>query len=73
MIEIVRPTLEHLPSYRTALERGWSPDNVGLLEATREELAAIERDPVAFIASLDDPEARRPLLRGRRLWRREEP
>ena len=60
MIEIVRPALEHLPSYKAALERGWSPDNVRLLEATREQLAAIEKDPVEFLASLDDPEAKGP-------------
>jgi predicted acetyltransferase len=60
MIEIVKPALEHLPSYKAALERGWSPDNVRLLEATREQLAAIEKDPVEFLASLDDPEAKGP-------------
>ncbi|MGX5839400.1 GNAT family N-acetyltransferase [Mesorhizobium sp. ArgA1] len=58
MIEIVKPALEHLPSYKTALERGWSPDNVRLMEATREQLAAIDADPVAFLDSLDDPEAK---------------
>ena len=58
MVEIVKPALEHLPSYKAALERGWSPDNVRLLEATREQLAAIEKDPVAFLADLDDPEAK---------------
>ena len=60
MIEIVKPALEHLPSYKAALERGWSPDNVRLIEATREQLAAIEEDPVAFLASLDDPDAKGP-------------
>ena len=60
MIEIVKPALEHLPSYKAALERGWSPDNVRLLEAMREQLEAIERDPVEFLADLDDPEAKGP-------------
>ena len=60
MIEIVKPAFEHLPSYKAALERGWSPDNVRLEKATREQLAAIEADPVAFVASLDDPEAKGP-------------
>lgn len=60
MVEIVKPALEHLPSYKAALERGWSPDNVRLLEATREQLAAIEEDPVAFLAGLDDPQAKGP-------------
>ncbi|TIO07349.1 GNAT family N-acetyltransferase [Mesorhizobium sp.] len=58
MVEIVKPAREHLPSYKAALERGWSPDNVRLIEATREQLAAIERDPAAFLADLDDPEAK---------------
>jgi predicted acetyltransferase len=58
MVEIVRPGPEHLPSYKAALERGWSPDNVRLIEATREQIAAIERDPAAFLAGLDDPEAK---------------
>ncbi|TGV73595.1 GNAT family N-acetyltransferase, partial [Mesorhizobium sp. M00.F.Ca.ET.158.01.1.1] len=40
--------------------RGWSPDNVRLMEATRAELAAIDEDPMAFLASLDDPEAKGP-------------
>ncbi|RWA76205.1 GNAT family N-acetyltransferase [Mesorhizobium sp. M1C.F.Ca.ET.193.01.1.1] len=60
MVEIVKPALEHLPSYKAALERGWSPDNVRLLETTREQLAAIEEDPVAFLASLHDPQAKGP-------------
>lgn len=55
MVELVKPALEHLPSYKAALERGWSPDNVRLEQATREQLAAIEKDPVAFLADLDDP------------------
>lgn len=60
MVQIVKPALEHLPSYRAALERGWSPDNVRLMTATREELAAIDKDPEAFLAGLDDPEAKGP-------------
>ena len=58
MVEIVKPALEHLPSYKAALERGWSPDNVRLEVATLEQLAAIEQDPAAFLASLDDREAK---------------
>jgi predicted acetyltransferase len=62
MVKIVKPALEHLPSYKAALERGWSPDNVRLEVATREQLAAIEQDPAAFLVSLDDPEAKGPPL-----------
>ncbi|TIU90902.1 MAG: GNAT family N-acetyltransferase, partial [Mesorhizobium sp.] len=58
MVELVKPALKHLPSYKAALERGWSPDNVRLMEATREQLAAIEKDPASFLADLDDPDAK---------------
>lgn len=51
---LVRPALEHLPSYQAALSRGWSPNNVRP-EAAQEELQAIQLDPAAFVASLDDP------------------
>jgi hypothetical protein len=49
---LVWPAREYLPSYAAALERGWSPDNIRGIEATREQLAAIARDPQAFLASL---------------------
>lgn len=61
-IRIVVPAAEHLASYVAALERGWSADNVRGAVAAEEELAAIAADPAAFLAGLDDPEARgRPL------------
>ncbi len=59
-VALVKPALEYLPSYKAALERDWSPDNVRLLEATREQLVAITQDPTGFVASLDDPEGRQP-------------
>jgi predicted acetyltransferase len=62
-VHLVKPSLDYLPSYVDALKRGWSPDNVRLLEATREELAAIEADAAAFVAGLDDPEAKGPPIR----------
>jgi predicted acetyltransferase len=49
---LVWPSPEHLPSYTAALERGWSPDNIRGIEATREQLAAIVEDPQAFLSSL---------------------
>jgi predicted acetyltransferase len=57
-LNLVVPALPYLDSYAAALRRGWSPDNVRTEEAPREELAAIDRDAAAFIASLDDPEAK---------------
>ena len=55
---LVRPGAEHLPGYTEALELGWSPDNVRGAEAAREELQQIQRDPVRFLARLEDREAR---------------
>lgn len=77
--ELVKPTLERLPGYREALERGWSPDNVNLEKTARLHLARIAEDPAGFVASLTDPEAKgapitmpdgttRPRLPGYFLW-----
>ena len=57
---LVRPSREYLSSYAAALERGWSPDNVRGIEATREELQRIAADADAFLASMDDREAKGP-------------
>ena len=57
-MHLVRPTNEHLASYVAALERGWSADNERGIVAAREELAKIESDAEAFIASLEDREAK---------------
>ena len=57
-MKLVVPALEYLDEYADALKRGWSPDNVRVVEAPREELAKIAKDPAAFVASLDDREAK---------------
>jgi predicted acetyltransferase/GNAT superfamily N-acetyltransferase len=57
-MELVRPAIEFLPEYKAALERGWSPDNVREAEAISEELEQIATDSAAFVAALDDREAR---------------
>ena len=57
-MQLIVPDLAHLDGYTDALRRGWSPDNVRVDEAPLEELARIEADPAAFVASLDDPEAK---------------
>ena len=59
-MELVRPSSEHLASYVAALERGWSPDNERGVQAVREELARIQADPAAFLASMEDREAKGP-------------
>ncbi|MEO0862431.1 MAG: GNAT family N-acetyltransferase [Pseudomonadota bacterium] len=56
-MQLVKPSPEHLDAYRVALETGWSPRTTRP-EAATEELHAICRDPGAFVASLDDPDAR---------------
>ena len=58
MIELTTPTVERLPHYVDALERGWSPDNVRGRIAAEEQLAAIEQDAAGFVARQTDPEAR---------------
>jgi hypothetical protein len=56
-IELLRPTTALLPSYVSALEAGWSPDNVRKEVAAREQLHAIELNAEAFVDGLDDPTA----------------
>src|SRR5689334_9080257 len=57
-MKLVVPSLAYLDAYADALRRGWSADNIRLEAATREELAKIAADPQAFVASLDDREAK---------------
>lgn len=56
-MQLVRPSELHLPSYVAALKRGWSADNLRPA-AAQEELARIRADAQAFIASMEDREAR---------------
>lgn len=55
-MDLIWPSFDALHSYADALGRGWSPDTMRP-EASTEQLAAIDRDPVAFVASLVDREA----------------
>lgn len=57
-VTLRKPDLSALPRFVDALERGWSPDNVGGEATARRFLKAIAEDAAAFVASLDDPEAR---------------
>ena len=59
-MELVRPTTEHLPGYLAALERGWSADNERGVEAAREELSRIRADSAAFLAGMEDRDAKGP-------------
>jgi predicted acetyltransferase len=78
-LELVTPTLQVLPAYQDALNRGWSPDNVSPERTALLHLARIAEDPGGFVASLTDPEAMgapimlpdgttRPRLPGYFLW-----
>ena len=59
-MQLVRPGPEHLAGYVAALERGWSADNERGVEAAREELSRIHADAAAFLASMEDREAKGP-------------
>jgi predicted acetyltransferase len=59
-MHLVRPSQEHLPGYVHALQQGWSADNVRGSAAAQEELAAIARDPDAFLAGLVDRQGKGP-------------
>jgi predicted acetyltransferase len=59
-MQLVRPGPEHLAGYVAALKSGWSPDNERGVEAAFEELARIQTDAAAFLASMDDREAKGP-------------
>jgi predicted acetyltransferase len=59
-MQIIRPEHQHLQSYVSALERGWSADNVRGIVAAQEELASIAQDPAAFLAAMEDREAKGP-------------
>jgi predicted acetyltransferase len=54
--ELVRPSLELVPAYVDALQRGWSSDTERD-DARFEELADIGRSAEDFIARMDDPDA----------------
>ena len=59
-MELVWPAERHLDSYISALQRGFSSDNVRGPVAAKEELEAIGRDRAAFLASLVDREGKGP-------------
>jgi predicted acetyltransferase len=59
-MRLVRPGPEQLASYVAALERGWSADNERGVDAAREELSRIHADAAAFLASMEDREAKGP-------------
>jgi predicted acetyltransferase len=59
-MQLVPPSLDHLPSYVAALKRGWSPDHIRGVAASIDELAQIEKDASLFIERLTDRDAKWP-------------
>lgn len=59
-VKLLKPALGALPAYVDALERGWDPDNVRGRAAAAEHLRRIAEGAAAFVASLDDEEAKGP-------------
>jgi predicted acetyltransferase len=51
--QLVRPAIDHLPSYTLALAQGWSLDLRGPAAAA-EQRARVEQDPAAFLAALEN-------------------
>jgi predicted acetyltransferase len=59
-VELVEPTLAHLPQYVEALKRGWHGDNTRGADAIKDDLVAIEEDAARFVALQTDLEAKGP-------------
>lgn len=57
-LQLLVPSLAHLDAYSDALRRGWSPDNIQPEKTALEELEHIDADAAAFVALLDDREAK---------------
>lgn len=56
-MRLLKPSVAHIPAYVSALQRGWSPDNLRP-EAAQEQIKRIEKDAASFVSSLDDPTAK---------------
>ena len=57
-VKILKPAIGALPAYVDALERGWNPDNVRGRAGAADHLRRISENAAAFLASLDDEEAK---------------
>lgn len=77
-VSLVQPTLERLPAYVTALERGWTMDYLRGEAGRRDELARATADPQGFVDAQTDRVGRgvvtlpdgstAPRIPGFRLW-----
>lgn len=59
-MELITPTVEHLPSFIDALERGFAPGTVNPERVRQAALERIALDPVLYVSQLTDPEANGP-------------
>lgn len=57
MLRLIEPGHEHLASYVSALERGWSPNNMDVERHRLRELKEIADDPDLFLAQMTDRDA----------------
>jgi predicted acetyltransferase len=58
-MQLIRPAQEHLPSFVSALERGFHPNPRGE-QGARDELERARKDPALYIELQDDREGRGP-------------
>lgn len=56
-MKLLKPSIAHIPDYVSALQKGWSPDNLRS-EAVQEQIKSIEKNATAFVSNLDDPTAK---------------
>ncbi|WP_338052215.1 GNAT family N-acetyltransferase [Roseibium polysiphoniae] len=56
-MKLLTPNIDHLPEYVSALQRGWSPDNLRP-KAAQEQVAIISKDAASFVSNLDNPNAK---------------
>lgn len=54
---LLKPSIDRIHDYVSALRRGWSPDNLRP-EAAQEQIASISKDATSFVSNLDDPTAK---------------
>ncbi len=54
---LIKPRVEQIPAYVSALQRGWSPDNLRP-QAAQEQIASISGNAELFVSNLDDPTAK---------------
>ncbi|MEP0234381.1 GNAT family N-acetyltransferase [Roseibium sp.] len=57
LMKLLTPSIDHIPEYVSALQRGWSPDNLRP-EAAQEQVAFISKDAATFVSNLDNPTAK---------------